>query len=98
MTDLTTWFQDGLIKNIIKDFPYPERECAYCQGNLRLVSAIHLNEHKEHYKALFICYNPMCEAFDEPAGLAYARVYYSSPEAFSALETHRIWYDQPKKR
>jgi len=43
---------------------------------------------------LFICMNDKCEAFDEPARKAYAKVYYSSEQAYDQLELHRIFYDR----
>lgn len=92
--NLNEYFRGSLIGSRIKNFPYPERYCTYCKKKCELVDAIHVNKHPEDYKALYICKNDRCEAFDEPARKAYARVYYSSDEAFKALELHRIWYDR----
>ena len=94
--NLNSFFRGDLIGSRIKEFPYPDRYCTYCNKKCDLVDAIHMAKSPENYKALFICKNDKCEAFDEPARSAYARVYYSSDEAFRALETNRIWYERKK--
>lgn len=53
---------------------------------------------KEHFKALYICENPECPAYDEPAKKAYAYVYYSDVEAWQALELQRIWYSRDERK
>jgi hypothetical protein len=94
--NLNNFFRGNLIGSKIKDFPYPDRYCTYCNKKCDLVDAIHMAQHPENYKALYICQNPRCEAYDEPARAAYARVYYSSNEAFENLEVQRIWYERNK--
>lgn len=94
--NLNSFFRGNLIGSKIKDFPYLDRYCTYCNKKCELVDAIHIALTPQDYKALYICMNPRCEAFDEPARAAYARVYYSSQDAFDALETNRIWYDRKK--
>jgi len=72
----------------IKDFPYPDRSCPFCNKVLYVVNAIHVQEDKFQYKALYFCTNPNCSAYDEGARKAYARIVYSSEDAFQAF--HRI--------
>lgn len=88
--DLVNYFRDGLIGRKIPHFPYAERFCPFCERQLTLVEAIHVQEAPENYKALFICFNPDCGAYDEAARKAYARVYYSSELAFKGLQASRI--------
>jgi hypothetical protein len=93
------YFRDGLLPQLRGNFPYPERFCPYCERELTLIEAIHIQDHLEHYKALYLCLNTECGAYDEAAGQAYARVYYSSNEAYNGLETARIAVsDLPKIR
>lgn len=94
--NLSSFFRGNLFGKIITGFPYPEKPCAYCNKKCTLVDAIHVTESPEVYKALYVCMNDKCEAFDEPARKAYAKVYYSSEEAYEKLELHRIWYDRKK--
>lgn len=75
-----------LIGNIIKDFPYPEKVCPYCNTVLKIVNAVHWQEDPYHFKALYLDPNPDCPVYDENARSAYARVYYSSDEAFNTFE------------
>lgn len=86
---LTAKFNE-IASRIIPGFPYAERFCPYCDLPCVMTDAVHLQNTPEHYKALFICTNPQCGAHDEAARKAYARVYYSSEEAYYALELHRI--------
>ncbi len=72
----------------IKDFPYPNRSCPFCNKLLYVVNAIHLQEDKFQYKALYFCNNAECRVYDEGARKAYARIIYSSDDAFEAF--HRI--------
>lgn len=96
MSDLTTtvniydYFRNGLIPSKRTNFPYPERNCPFCERELTLMEAIHVTDALQDFKALFICFNKDCGAYDEAAGKAYSRVYYSSNEAFEALEQARI--------
>jgi len=94
--NLSSFFRGNLFGKIINDFPYPEKQCTYCNKKCTLVDAIHVAESPEIFKALYICMNDKCDAFDEPARKAYAKVYYSSEEAYQKLELHRIWFDRKK--
>lgn len=75
-----------LLGKIIPGFPYPEKNCPYCQRKIDLVRAIHHDE-TLIYKAIFMCRNPNCEAYDETDKKAYVKVYYSCPEAIQIFET-----------
>jgi hypothetical protein len=78
-----------ILGRVIKDFPYPEKLCPYCNTTLKVVNAIHYEQDKYHFKALYLDPNPNCPVYDEGAKRAYARIYYSSEEAF--------WYYQNVK-
>lgn len=78
-----------IIGRVIPDFPYPEKECPYCYQKLTVVNAIHY-EDKYHYKALYLDPNPICPIYDEGARKAYAKVYYSSQEAFEYYRDVKI--------
>ena len=71
-----------IMGRVIKDFPYPEKLCPYCNKKLVVVNAIHYENDKYHFKALYLDPNPQCPVYDEGAMKAYARIYYSSEEAF----------------
>jgi len=90
---ISTYFRGQLLGKPIPNFPYPEKMCRYCNKKCEMTDAIHVTESPEIYKALYICKNPRCDVFDEPARKAYAKVYYSSDEAYEGLEVHRIWHD-----
>jgi len=79
-----------LLGRIIKDFPYPEKTCPYCNSILTVVNAIHYEEDKYHFKALYLDPNPQCPVYDEGARKAYARIYYSSEEAFHYFRDVKI--------
>lgn len=79
-----------LIGRVIKDFPYPEKTCPYCNSILTVVNAIHYENDKYHFKALYLDPNPRCPVYDEGAKKAYARVYYSSEEAFEYFRDIKI--------
>ncbi len=91
------WFNNGSIPRIINGFPYVERVCEYCRRDMKMVSAIHLSEDPKEYKALFVCFNEQCKAYDEEAQMAYKRVYYSSERAYKMLELNRIWFPSMRK-
>ena len=93
---LSDFFRGKLIGKRINNFPYPDKYCTYCNKKCDLVDAIHVSEHPEMYKALYICQNPKCDAFDDEAREAYAKVYYSSEEAYAGLEMQRIYFDRKK--
>jgi hypothetical protein len=78
MTTLRNFFRGDSLGRIIKNFPYPERFCPFCDQPLKMVDAVHVQDQPETYKALYICLNDKCGAYDEPARKAYAMVYYSS--------------------
>lgn len=79
-----------ILGRIIPDFPYPEKICPYCMKKLVLVNAIHYENDKYHYKALYLDPNPNCPVYDEGAMKAYARVYYSSEESFEYFRDIKI--------
>ena len=65
------------------DFPYPEKLCPYCNCKLKPVNAVHWHGDIYQYKALYLDENPNCPAYDEGAKQAYARIYYTSEDAFN---------------
>lgn len=71
-----------LLGRVIKDFPYPTKTCPFCNAILQVVNAIHYENDKYHFKALYLDPNPNCPVYDEGVRKAYARIYYSSEEAF----------------
>lgn len=79
-----------IIGRVIQDFPYPDKTCPYCNSILKVVNAIHYENDKYHYKALYLDPNPRCPVYDEGAMKAYARVYYSSEEAFEYFRDVKI--------
>lgn len=87
----------NLLSKKIDGFPYPERFCPFCERELSLEKTVHLDEAQEIYKALYLCRNTECEAHNELEGKAYARVYYSSDDAYKILAEHRIAYDRNVK-
>jgi hypothetical protein len=98
LDEAESFFRGNSLGHLIDGFPYAERYCPYCQRECTVVDAIHIQEEPEHYKALFICFNGNCGAYDEEARTAYARVYYSSDFAFRHLEEHRIYFNRGKKQ
>lgn len=70
---------------IIEDFPYPTKTCPYCNSILKIVNAVHYDPDKYQYKALYLDANPNCPVYDEGARKAYARIYYSSEDAYIAF-------------
>ena len=79
-----------ILGRVIPDFPYPDKSCPYCNKLLTVVNAIHYENDKYHYKALYLDPNPRCPVYDEEAKKAYARVYYSSEEAFEYFRDIKI--------
>jgi len=82
------------------DFPYPVRECPFCEHPLFIVRALHLTN-IEHYKCIMVCLNKQCKAktfgraariigFDHQIQWAYVRVYYSSELAQNTLDSALI--------
>lgn len=78
-----------IIGRVIPDFPYPEKICPFCFKKLVVVNAVHY-EDKYHFKALYLDSNPNCPVYDEGARKAYAKVYYSSEEAFEYFRDVKI--------
>lgn len=96
----TSWtkeqiFSTKLVHKVIDFFPYPERNCPFCEQKLKIFTAIHIQDSMHDYKVVYMCDNKNCGSFDEEAGKRYARVYYSSPEAFKQLEL--IFIPDPRK-
>jgi len=79
-----------ILGGLKKDFPYPEKFCPYCNTKLIPVNAIHLIQDIYHFKVLYFDNNINCPAYNEGARLAYARIYYSSQEAFNAFHNVEI--------
>lgn len=77
--------QGYILGGKIKDFPYPEKICPFCFSKLIVVQAIHLEQDKFQYKALYLDANPDCPVYDEGVRKAYARIYYSSEDAHAAF-------------
>ena len=74
-----------ILGGVIKDFPYPEKICPFCMKKLTVVQAIHLTTDKYQYKVLYLDPNPNCPVYDENVRKAYARIYYSSDDAYAAF-------------
>lgn len=78
---------DGtVVGRVIENFPYPEKTCPFCNSSLVVVNAIHWQQDQYHFKALYLDPNAKCPVYEEGARRAYARVYYSSQEAFNTFE------------
>jgi hypothetical protein len=75
---------------LIKDFPYPVKVCPYCMKEMKVVNAVHYEPDKYQYKALYLDPNPSCPVYDEGARKAYARIYYSSEDAYIAFHNISI--------
>lgn len=86
-----------IIPRVIDGFPYPQRNCPFCERILEILNAVHLQGDEEIFKALMICRNPNCGVYDEPAKTAYLRVYYSSELALETFETTMLRTEQLKK-
>lgn len=95
--DYDTIFSRNLIETRYPNFPYAEKFCSYCNKQMTLVKSYHLVESPQDYKAIYICYNPSCEAYDEPAQRAYVKVYYSSEVAAFSMDRIRSNITQPRK-
>lgn len=87
----------GLIEKRIAGFPYPVKFCVYCNKEMLLVKTLHIQESPENFKAIYVCYNTRCEAYDEPAGRAYVKVYYSTERAASMLDNITLHFHAPWK-
>lgn len=78
------FFDEVLRQDMIDGFPYPEKECAVCKSTLRLSRVAHIQDSPENYKALYLCVNPSCDAYDV-GKQAYTKVYFSSQLAYERL-------------
>ncbi len=74
--------QGHILGGLIDNFDYPEKICPYCFKPLVPVQAIHWVEDKFQYKSLYFCSFAECPVYDEGAKKAYARIYYSSEQAY----------------
>ena len=79
-----------ILTKLIQDFPYPKKECPYCMKELKIVNAIHYPSDPYQYKALYLDPNPECPVYDEGARKAYAKLYYSSEDAYIAFHNISI--------
>lgn len=79
-----------ILGKIIKDFPYPVKVCPYCLKELKIVNAIHWQGDDWQFKALYLDPNPKCPVYNEGAMQAYARIYYSSEDAFEYFRNIQI--------
>ena len=75
-----------VVSNMIDGFPYPMQYCPYCERDCILQAAFHVIDEEHHFKAVYVCDNTNCGAFDEDAKSAYVKVYYSSQESYEKLE------------
>lgn len=86
--DMEDFFFDEVLKQeTIPGFPYPEKECPICNNMLRLARVAHIVDRPEDYKALYLCVNDKCDAYDH-GKKAYTRMYFSSQYAYDKLAAH----------
>jgi hypothetical protein len=78
------FFNEVLKQDIIDGFPYPEKECPICGSVLQLSRVAHVLDTPENFKALYVCLNDKCDAYDV-GKKAYVKVYFSSQEAYDKL-------------
>lgn len=81
-----------VITHVIPGFPYAQRDCPFCERELGVVNAIHLQGDEEIYKAIMRCFNSQCGAFDEDAKKSYIKVYYSGEIALNMFELVLLRY------
>jgi hypothetical protein len=79
-----------IMGRVIPDFPYPEKLCPYCNFKLVVVNAIHWHQDPYQFKAVYLDPNPECPIYDEEALQAYARIYYTSEDAFNYFRDVQI--------
>lgn len=79
-----------ILGQLIKDFPYPTKICPYCMKEMVVVNAVHYELDKYQYKALYLDPNPDCPVYDEGARKAYAKLYYSSEDAYASFHNISI--------
>jgi hypothetical protein len=82
---------------VIDGFQYPKRYCPFCEHQCNVVNALHRLDHPEIFKAIFMCENPKCEAYDLEVKKCYVRVYYSSEEALQAFEAVFLRFERLEK-
>jgi len=80
--------------HIIKGFPYPTKVCRHCNDFMELYKVIHIQDAPEEFKAVYLCTNDDCSAYDYPAKKAHVIMYFSSDNAFDKLQGLKIWTDQ----
>lgn len=85
MTTRDELFMENEPHHVIDGFPYVKRECIYCASPMKIWRAMHIQDRLEDYKAVLVCDNPKCGAYDEECKEAYIRVYYSSQFAYDKL-------------
>lgn len=78
--------EEVVMGRVIPDFYYPVKICPYCMKELKVVNAIHWSGDIYQYKALYLDPNPDCPVYDEGARQAYARIFYSSEDAFAYFQ------------
>jgi hypothetical protein len=83
---------DVILPHKYQDFPYPSRNCPFCEKELIVVNAIHATNEPYIFKAIYLCLDRNCGCFDLEARSAYSRVYYSCNEALEAFETIMLKY------
>lgn len=96
--DYDVLFSTNLIETKYANFPYAEKFCVYCNKKMTLVKSFHLVDSPSDYKGIYVCYNPSCDAYDEPAQRAYVKVYYSSEIAAYRMDRVKSNIDQPRKK
>lgn len=87
-------FSSNLIGKPIVGFPYLEKFCVFCEKEMNLVKAVHLQNEEEHFKAIYVCENVTCPVFDEEARKAYVRISYSSNYAIEKLEAVPLSFER----
>jgi hypothetical protein len=75
-----------ILTRVIPSFPYAERFCPYCEQELTVMNAIHVDGHEEIFKCIYQCMNDNCGAYDEEGNMSYVRAYYSCEHALHLFE------------
>ena len=85
MNKIEEFFFDEVLKQeMISGFPYPEMFCKVCDHHMSLARVAHMQDDPMHYKALFLCVNRKCDAYDV-GKKAYTKMYFSSELAYDKL-------------
>lgn len=82
---------------ILKGFPYPTRHCPFCNEDCSIINALHVTDTPEIFKAIFMCENTKCNAYDLLERQCYLRVYYSCDEALELFETVFLRFERIEK-